>query len=218
MKSLPENWKDEHDHFIVYMRNSPTVFPCFTSLEHIWQNLQDTFPYLGSIDYEAFCTREEQLQDGAMQILMDIWDLMYWWAHNHPWNPFIESGNIYIDGIPHTAGPPLGISVDGIGTETIEQTREPPWNSGLSSPADAAKFAISATLPESNTGSSTTGKAAAVTKVHGEYQGGIGVDEPGNKDGADRLLRRMPEEDSGTMKARRTLGLLKREEDSQKVT
>ena len=211
MNSLPENWREEHDHFIIYMRNSPTVLLRFTSLDHIWRNLQDTFPYLGSVDYEAFCRREEQLQDGAMPVLMDVWNQMYWWAHNHPWNPFMDSGNIHTDHIPHTAGPPPGMSLDSMEKLTIEETQ------GAVSDAEflsAARVAMGATIPELYTESSTTSPA---NTVNNSQRGNQGDTEPSSEDDGDKVLRQLREEDLGTMEGRRRLGLLKRGGVGQKV-
>lgn len=214
MNSLPENWGEEHDHFIVYMRNSPTVLLQFTSLDHIWRNLQDTFPYLGSVDYEAFCIREEQLQDGAMQVLMDVWNKMYWWAHNHPWNPFMDSGNIHTDHIPRTAGPQPGMSLDEMGKVTIEETQGAVSDAGFLS---AARVAVGATRPELYIESSTTSQANTVNNSQLGNQGDIGITEPSSEDG-DTILRQLLEADLGTMEGRRRLGLLKRGEVGQKVT
>lgn len=218
MNSLPENWRDEHDHFIVYMRNSPTVLLRFTSLEHIWQNIQDTFPYLGLVDYGAFCRREQQLQGGAMQMLMDIWNLMYWWTHNHPWNPFMDNWDTHAIDISHTASPPLDISFDVMAKQTIKQTRDALWDAEPLSADGTAGVAVGATVLESHTGPSTTGKATTANNRQPRHQGDIDFTEPSSEDEEDRILRKVLEEDLGTMKGRRRLGLLKRGEDGQKVT
>lgn len=156
------------------------------------------------------------MQDRAMQMLMDVWNLMYWWAHNHPWNPFTDSWNTYSVDMTHTAESPLGKSFDVMARQTVEQTREA--NDQLSSAAEAGKVAVGAAIPESHTASSMPGKATAITNSQPGHHGDIGLTEPSSEDDGDRILRHLLKEDLGTMKGRRRLGLLKRGETSQNVT
>ena len=130
----------------------------------------------------------------------------------------MDSGDINTEDIPHAAGPSQGIPFDDTGTETIKQIREALWDAELSSVAEAVRSAMGATTPESHTGSSTTGMATPVNNSLGGHQGDIDVDEPSNKDDGDKMLREALEEDSGTMKGRRRLGLLKRGEEGPKGT
>lgn len=124
----------------------------------------------------------------------------------------MDSWDTHSVDIPHTAGPPLGTSLGDMARQTVEQTREA--HGQLSSAAEAGRVALEAAIPDSHTASSVPGKATTVTNSQRGLHGDIGFTEPSSEDDGDRVLRRLLGEDSGTMKDRRRLGLLKRGENS----
>lgn len=125
----------------------------------------------------------------------------------------MDSWDTHSVDIPHTAGSPLGQTHDDMARQTVEQTQEA--HGQTSSAAEPGRVAAGAAIPDSHMASSVPGKATTVTTnsqrgLHGD----IGFTESNNEDDGDRMLRHLLEEDAGTMKDRRRLGLLKRGENS----
>ena len=108
----------------------------------------------------------------------------------------MDSGVLYSENLLHAAAAPLEVSLDGILKETTKQKREALWDTEHS----AAEVAEVASLFESHTKSPTAGKTTIVRdreQGHQEDNSGLRlIDE----DDADRILRKVLEEELDTRK------------------
>ena len=92
-QGLPSNWAEYLDHFIIYLRHAPTVWPEDKTYEAIYRNLIGVFPYLGDGFYEAFEQHlkrlSEETKNGKL-VLPEIEKRKYWWAFDPENSPFIR--------------------------------------------------------------------------------------------------------------------------------
>ena len=90
---ISARWTEEHDHFIIYLAHSPTVWPHYKNLPNIYEQVTGVFPDPGLGFFLAFLGRLNDLScetNNGKDVLPLINLKRYFWAYNEEYNPFVR--------------------------------------------------------------------------------------------------------------------------------